>query len=67
MKKMTHIGIVKGCDKRTDKDFKSKICFRETKLHWINTSGIKFSKKRGGMALGGFSMYYLDLETIKSI
>ena len=65
--KMTHTGIIRGCDRRTPDDYKAKVCLRETKLYWISKQGTKFFKKRDGATLGYWPMYRLDLDSIKKV
>jgi hypothetical protein len=65
MKKMTHTGILYGCDARTPDNFRQEVKLRETKLYWITESGRKYSKKDGIGVGSSFPLYRLDVKTIK--
>ncbi len=65
-KKLTHIGIIKGCDARTPRDYKRTVLLRETKKFWIDRAGRKF-RKGNGYGMGPWPMYDLDLDSIKEI
>ena len=67
MKKLTHIGIIEGCDARTSDNYRHRVQIRETKLYWIDQYGHKYSKKRGGYTIGDWPMYKLDLASIRPI
>ncbi len=68
MKKMTHWGIIEGCDDRTPDGTQYKARLRETKLFWITEKGTKYSKKfYGNLAGEAWPMYSLQLESIKPL
>lgn len=66
MKPFTHIGVIKGNDNRTPKDYQYEVKLRETKLFWINEKNVKY-KKRNGNPMGIWPVVRLDLNSIKEI
>jgi len=62
----THVGIIVGCDRRTPSGFQQLIQLRETKLYWVSSGGVKFSKKDGCVP-GTWPLHKLNLQTIKRI
>lgn len=65
--KMTHIGVVRGCDARTPENYSRRVRLRETRLYWVGQHCRKFSKKRAGYVLDDWPMYRLDLTSIVPI
>ncbi len=65
--RLTHTGTIEGCDRRTSDGYRKEIPFRETKLHWVDHCGRKFSKARDGFMIGEWPMYRLDLESVRPV
>jgi len=65
--KMTHTGVIEGCDARTPRGKKYRLQLRETKLYWIGKHGEKYSKSHNGRTSGDWPLYRLNLETITKI
>lgn len=65
-KKMTHTGVFRGSDARTNKDWGGEEFLRETKNYWVTQYGLKYHKL-DGRGIGDWPLYHLDLETIKPI
>ena len=64
--KITHKGIVEGCDARTSDDYKAKILLRETKLFWITQYFVKY-RKTTSRSLSPWPLYRLNLDSIKKL
>ena len=63
--KTTHIGVLRGCDARTPRNYRQTVRLRETKLYWVDQWGRKYSKKWNGSGAGEWPMYRLMLDTIE--
>lgn len=64
--KLTHVGIVRGSDRRTPDGYCYRAKLRETANFWVTEKGTKYRKKTGS-ALGSWPMYRLDITTIKPL
>ncbi len=65
--RLTNTGIIEGCDRRMPDGYRKEILFRETKLHWVDDYGRKFSKARDVFMIGEWPMYRLDLESVRPV
>lgn len=64
VQKLTHVGIIEGCDARTPDGYTERVLLRETKGSWITKYGTKYNKRREGRGHGAYPMYYLDLNSV---
>lgn len=64
--KMTHTGIMRGCDARTPDNFKRKVMLRETKMYWMDQYNTRY-RKTDGRTRGDWPMYRLDLDSVTSL
>jgi len=62
-KEMTHVGVLIGDARHPGKH---RVKFRETKLHWVTSGGVKY-RKRSGSALAQWAMYHLDIDSIRPL
>jgi hypothetical protein len=61
--KLTHEGILEGCDARSKPGYKFKVKLRETKLYWVTAGGTKY-RKDSGWGVDQWPMYHLLVATI---
>lgn len=66
-KPATHVGIIRGCDKRTPEGSYYRTKLRETANFWVDMRGTKYRKQTGTVPGIQMPMYRLDLASIKPI
>ena len=67
-KTFTHIGIVRGCDARTNPNWRRRVLLRETKRYWITNKGRRFHKTGFvGAGVGEWPLYRLIPESIEKL
>ena len=64
--KMTHTGVLFGCDSRTPDNYTQKVLLRKTKKFWVTQHGIKY-RIEDGYGIGDFPMCNLNLSSIKML
>lgn len=64
MAKLTHKGVLIGCDGRTPKGYRHIVKLRETKNFWVGEHGTKYKKTYGYPVGEKWPMYKLVLDSI---